>query len=52
MTFYIMTKNTIHENVFNSFRPIQENYVDTLIYDYFNHDISKGPLKTFDLGEY
>ena len=41
-----------YENVFDSFRPIQENYVDTLIYDYFNHDINKGPLKTFNLGEY
>ena len=41
-----------YENVFDSFRLIKENYLGTLIYDYFNHDINKGPLKTFDLGKY
>ena len=41
-----------YENPVNSFRLVEENYVDTIISEYFNHDISKGPLKTFDLGEY
>ena len=41
-----------YENVFNTFTQVQDHYKDTMIYDYFNHDISKGPLKTFDLGEY
>ena len=31
---------------------IKENYKETLIYDFYNHDISKGPLKNYDMGEY
>lgn len=38
-----------YENVSNSFNPIQEKYIGTLIYDYFNHNINKGPLKTYDI---
>ena len=34
------------------FESIKESYEDTLIYDFWHHDISKGPLKTFNLGEY
>ena len=32
-----------------TFEYVQENYKNTLIYDYFNHDITKGPLKSYDL---
>ena len=29
-----------------------DRYKSTLIGDYFNHDTKKGPLKTYDLGDY
>jgi len=39
-----------YENVFSTFEPIQEKYKGTLIYEYFNHDVTKkGPLRTYDL---
>ena len=31
---------------------IKESYKGTLIYDFYHHDISDGPLKTHDMGEY
>tara|TARA_R110000737_G_scaffold253236_1_gene262671 strand:+ start:367 stop:1341 length:975 start_codon:yes stop_codon:yes gene_type:complete len=41
-----------YENVLNTFTPIKQNYVGTLIHDYFHHDIQNGPFKTYDLGKY
>ena len=41
-----------YENTSNTFEPIKENYINTLIHDYYYHDISKGPFKSIDLGEY
>ena len=31
---------------------IKDNYKNTLLYDFYHHDISKGPLKSHNLGEY
>ena len=31
---------------------VKDSYKGTLIEQFLNHDVSKGPLKTFDLGEY
>jgi len=38
-----------YENVFNTFEPIKEKYKGTLIYEYFHHDVNKGPLNTYEL---
>ena len=31
---------------------VKDSYKGTLIEQFLNHDVGKGPLKTFDLGEY
>ena len=41
-----------YEDSANTFRLVEENYLDTIISKYFNHDISKGPLKNINLGKY
>ena len=41
-----------YENVHETFIPIKDNYKGTLVYDYFEHNIEKGPMKIYDLGEY
>ncbi len=41
-----------YENSAGTFGMVEENYLDTIISEYFNHDISDGPLKNIDLGEY
>ena len=41
-----------YENVYGTFESIKHNYEGTLIYDYYHHDYDKGPLKTYDFGEY
>lgn len=41
-----------YENVFSTFTPIKKHYEDTLILEYHDHDISNGPLKTYDFGDY
>ena len=41
-----------YETIVEDFELIKENYKGTLIYDFYNHDISKGPLRTYDMGEY
>lgn len=38
-----------YENVYGTFNSVKEKYKKTLIYDYFNHDIKKGPLKTYNI---
>ena len=38
-----------YEDVVGGFEQIKENYKDTLIWDYYHHDISQGPLKNFNL---
>jgi hypothetical protein len=35
-----------YENVCDGFDDVKENYKGTLIWDYFYHDITSGPLKT------
>ena len=40
-----------YENPWTSFNDIQENYKGTLIYDFYNHDITKGPLKNINIEE-
>jgi hypothetical protein len=41
-----------YENVFETFIPIKENYKESLIWEYFEHNIENGPLKTYELGDY
>ena len=41
-----------YEKPWETFESVKENYKDTLIYDFYNHDISSGPLKNYDLGDY
>tara|TARA_Y100000361_G_scaffold147783_1_gene159760 strand:- start:1412 stop:2383 length:972 start_codon:yes stop_codon:yes gene_type:complete len=41
-----------YESPWNLFESIKDNYKNTLIYDFYHHDISKGPLKSHNLGEY
>ena len=41
-----------YEDIVEKFEQIKDNYKNTLIWDFYHHDISKGPLKTYDLGEY
>ena len=31
---------------------VKENYKGTLIYDFINHKSIRGPIKTYDMGEY
>jgi hypothetical protein len=38
-----------HENITEGFEQIKDNYKDTLIWDYYHHDISTGPLKSFNI---
>ena len=38
-----------YENARNTFNRVEENYKGTLLYEYYTHDISNGPLKTFDI---
>jgi len=38
-----------YEDVYENFHSIQENYSGTLISDFFNHDITKGPLRSVDI---
>ena len=38
-----------YEAVVEGFETVKENYKGTLIWDFYNHDISKGPLKSFDI---
>ena len=41
-----------YEHPWDTYQNVADRYEGTLISEYWNHDISKGPLKTFDLGEY
>ena len=41
-----------YETPWEKFELIKEGYKGTLIYDFYHHDISDGPLKTHDMGEY
>ena len=38
-----------YENVYKNFEQIKENYKGTLIWDFYHHDISSGPLKSFEI---
>lgn len=38
-----------YEDIVNDFEQIKDNYTDTLIWDYYHHDISTGPLKSFNI---
>jgi hypothetical protein len=38
-----------YENVYGTFDLVKEKYKGTLIYDYFHHDLTKGPLNTYEL---
>ena len=38
-----------YENARNSFRNVEDSYKGTLLYDYYSHDINKGPLKTYEI---
>ncbi len=38
-----------YEDIVNDFEQIKDNYKDTLIWDYYHHDISSGPLKSFNI---
>ena len=38
-----------YEDIVNDFEQIKDNYKDTLIWDYYHHDISTGPLKSFNI---
>ena len=41
-----------YERPWENFENVKDNYKGTMIYDFYNHDISKGPFKTYNLGEY
>tara|TARA_B100000287_G_scaffold413956_1_gene446020 strand:+ start:201 stop:1175 length:975 start_codon:yes stop_codon:yes gene_type:complete len=41
-----------YESPWENFFQIKENYKGTLIYDFYYHEVSNGPLKSYDLGEY
>ena len=41
-----------YRNVKFDFEQIKENYKDTLLLDYFNHDVNMGPLKAYFMGDY
>ena len=38
-----------YEEVVEDFEQVKENYKNTLIWDYFHHDLSNGPLNNIDL---
>jgi hypothetical protein len=38
-----------YEDIVKDFEQIKENYKGTLIWDYYYHDINKGPLKNYEL---
>lgn len=38
-----------YEDIVNDFEQIKYNYKDTLIWDYYHHDITTGPLKSFNI---
>lgn len=38
-----------YEDIITGFEQIKDNYKNTLIWDFYHHDISKGPLKTYEL---
>jgi hypothetical protein len=38
-----------YENVYDGFNDTKERYKGTLIWDYFHHDIRKGPMESIDL---
>ena len=38
-----------YENARNTFEHVKDNYTGTLLYDYYKHDITNGPLKTFEI---
>jgi hypothetical protein len=38
-----------YEDIVSDFEKIKDNYKGTLIWDFYHHDISKGPLKSFDI---
>ena len=41
-----------YKKPWSKFESVKQNYKDTLIHDFYYHDISKGPFKNYDLGEY
>ena len=38
-----------YEDVVGNFENVKENYRGTLIWDFYHHDLNKGPLKNYDL---
>ena len=38
-----------YENARNTFEQVKSTYEGTLLYDFHSHDITKGPLKTFNI---
>lgn len=38
-----------YEDIVEDFEKIKDNYKGTLIYNYYHHDINKGPLKSYKL---
>jgi hypothetical protein len=38
-----------YENVHENFKEIQDHYTNTLISEFFNHDINNGPLRSFNI---
>ena len=38
-----------YENIVEGFEQVKDNYKNTLIWEFYHHDIIKGPLKTYKL---
>lgn len=38
-----------YEDIVDGFEQVKGNYKETLIWDYYHHDISNGPLKSFNI---
>jgi hypothetical protein len=38
-----------YEDIVDGFEQVKDNYKETLIWDYYHHDISSGPLKSFKI---
>jgi hypothetical protein len=38
-----------YEDIVNDFEQIKDNYKGTLIWDFYHHNISNGPLKSFEI---